>query len=147
MSLLDGLKESMLNPIYDAMMESDMDAEFDFETALEAAVDKQIELSDADIRAILDDSNPDNIVADLTKNDERIDAIANDTVNSELKALEAMLDELEAMESDTPEDDDPSEDPESNESCCKSTESCDEDDEGEDDYLSLDSLLGSVFKN
>jgi hypothetical protein len=151
MSLLDGLKQSMINPLYDSIMESEMDDEFDFETALEEAVDKQIELSDSDIRAILDDENPDNIVADFTDKDESLNKIAKDTVNEDLATLESMLDELLAIESDLPED--PGKDPESLEGCNKGA--CEMDDgpddaneveEDEDDYISLDSLLDSVFK-
>ncbi len=149
MSLLDGLKESMINPLYDSIMESAMDEEFDFETALEAAIDKQIELSEADIAAILDDENPDNIVADISDKDENLNKIAKDTVNEDLATLESMLDTLLAEESERPED--PGEDPESLEGCSKSA--CEMDD-GEDDanevdddgYVSLDSLLDSVFR-
>lgn len=147
MSLLDGLKDAMINPLYDSVTESDIDAEIDFEFALEAAVDKQIELSDADISAILDDDNPDNIVADLSTKDENISNIADDAVSDDLASLEAMLDEFIAEENAEPEKDEPERDPESLEGCggkaCETEEENDEDDQ----YLSLDSLLDSVFNN
>lgn len=144
MSLLDGLRDAMINPLFDAITESDMDNEFDFELALEAAVDKQIELSDADIAAILDDDNPDNIVADMSRKDESISKIADDAVDEELATLESMLDDLLASESEMPEEDNPADDPE-----CIACETDDEDDAEEDDedYVTLDSLLDSVFKN
>ena len=158
MSLLDGLKEAMINPIFDSVMESDIDEDLDFELAIEAAVDQQIELSEEDIAAILDDENPDNITADITTKDEKLDKIAEDTVNDELNALEAMLDEFLANEMEMPEEDDPKKDPESMEGCSKKAcetdddddyeDEEDDDDESEDDgYLSLDSLLDSVFNN
>ena len=161
MSLLDGLKDSMVNPIFDSIMESDMDAEFEFETALEAVIDKQIELSAEDISAILDDENPDNIVSDMTKNDEKVSKIAEDSVDEDMQALEALLDELLAVESETPESDEPAKDPESLEGCSKSAcemddgaddeaeveDVIDELDDDDDDNISLDSLLAMVFNN
>lgn len=156
MSLLDGLKDAMINPIFDSVMESEYDDDLDFELAIEAAVDRQIELSEADIAAILDDENPDNIAADITKKDESIDKIADDNVNDDLNALESILHEFLAMEMNMPEEDDSSKDPESMEGCSKKAcetddeddyeDEEDDDDESEDDgYLSLDSLLDSVF--
>lgn len=161
MSLLDGLKDAMANPLFDAVNEADMDAEFEFETALEAVVDKHIELTDADYAAILDDDNPDNIAADIGPKDETIDNIADDSIDDEIKSLESMLDAFLASESDnTP--DDPGVDPDStegcvnaeSEGCVKATEMDDDDteyDEGDededDDYVSLDSLLDSIFEN
>jgi hypothetical protein len=150
MSLLDGLKESMMNPLFDAVEESDIDIELDFELAIEAVIDKQIALSDSDIAAILDDDNPDNLVSDLTSKDENISKIADDAIDDDLKSLESMLNDLLAFESDMP--DDPGIDPESTEGCgSKACEMDDDDDEYDDDdddyYLSLDSLLSSVFKN
>lgn len=148
MSLLDGLKDAMANPLYDSVTESDIDEEINFEFALEAAVDNHIELSDTDIAAILDDENPDNIVADMTNKDENISNIANDAISDDLASLEAMLDEFIAEEEiSTPEKDDVEEDPESLEGCngkaCETEEDMDEDNQ----YLSLDSLLDSVFNN
>ena len=159
MSLLDGLKDCMANPLFDSMMESDMDADFDFETALEAAIDKQIELSEEDIAAILDDENPDNVVSDITKNDEKVSKIAEDSLADEMATLESMLDALLESSADLPEQDDPSDDPEnpkSLEGCSKSAcemddgadnEPEDSEDEDDDDYVSLDSLLDTVFKH
>ena len=155
MSLLNGLKDAMSNPLFDAVTESDMDESFDFEMALEAAIDKQIELSDDDIAAILDDENPDNIVADISSKDENISNIAKDSVDEDLNALESMLNEILAEESE-----EPSGDFESNNLCGSKAKACEMDDEDEfeeeleddtdeddDDYTSLDSLLNSVFKN
>lgn len=155
MSLLDGLKNAMINPLYDSVTESDVDDELDFEFALEAVIDKQIELSDSDIAAILDDTNPDNEVSDMSAKDENIDKIAEDTANAELNALEAMLDEFLAEEMEMPEDDNSKDDPESMEGCSKKAcemddddDEYDEDDDEDDDddsYMSLDSLLDSIF--
>ena len=149
MSLLDGLKDAMINPIFDSVTESDADAELDFELALEAAVDKHVELSDADVAAIMDDDNPDNIVADMGPKDESVSKIAEDAVDDDFKALEAMLDELNALEADTS-DDDSVENTEPIEEGCGG-KACEEegDAEPEDDpdYVSLDSLLDSVFGN
>ena len=159
MPLLDGLKTAMANPLLDAANEADMDAEFEFETALEAVVDKYIELTDADYAAILDDENPDNIAADIGPKDETIEKIANDSLEDDIKSLESMFDNLLATESDTPED--PGDDPDSNEGCVnaecegcsKATEMDDDDDteydddDSDDDYVSLDSLLESIFEN
>ena len=154
MSLLNGLKEAMLNPMFEAVNESDIDAELDFEMAMEAVVDKHIELSDADIAAIMDDNNPDNVVADIGANDESIKKITEDAFEDDLASLESMLDEFLASESVMiPDDPNSDADPESTEGC-KSTEGCgskatemdDEDgDDDNDDYLSLDSLLKSIF--
>ena len=160
MSLLDGLKEAMINPLFESVEEADTDAELDFEMALEAVIDDHIELSDADVIAIMDDENPDNIVADMTSKDENESKIEEDAMDDGTKALEAALDELLALENELPVKDDPADDPESTPAL---TEGCnskalemddddaeyDEDDENEDDedYVSLDSLLGSIFKN
>lgn len=172
MSLLDGLSDAMINPIFDAVTEADLDDSMDFEMALEAVID--IELSEADIDAILDDENPDNIVSDMTSKDETVakikkdvkDEILEDDSDDGIATLEAMLDELNAMESDIPEDDDPADDPESkaldacNQKACEMDDDDTEYDEGyedsdddlgdsddDDDYVSLDSLLGSIFNN
>lgn len=68
MSLLDGLSEALGNPLYDALMESDLSFHEEFSEALESTVDK--ELSAADIAAILDDNNPDNQMADMGPGEE-----------------------------------------------------------------------------
>ena len=160
MSLLNGLKNAMINPLFDAVNEADIDAEFEFEMALEAVIDKQIELSEEDYAAIMDDNNPDNIVADITSKDEAPSKIAQDAIDDDMKALEAMLDELLAMEetTDTAHGETPGVDPEtmgSLDACCKATEMDDddteydedEDDDDADDAFSLDSLLNSIFEN
>lgn len=96
MSLLDGLAEQLNNPIYTSIMESMLDDEFDFEFALEAASEKNdIEFSQKDIDAILNDDNPDNIAADLTKNDESESKIEKDVIED--TALEAALEEFEGV--------------------------------------------------
>ena len=158
MSLLNGLKDALINPLFDAVNEADIDADFEFETALEAVIDKQIELSEEDYAAIMDDENPDNIVADITTKDENPSKIASDAMDDDLKALESMLDELLAMEENI--EDAQAEirsvDPEtlgSLDANCKATEmddvdsEDDEDEPEEDDTFSLDSLLKSVFDN
>ena len=167
MSLLNGLKDAMINPLFDSAAESALDDEMDFEFALEAAVDPQIELSEADIEAILDDDNPDNIVSDMTTKDENIGSIEKDLVDEDEVGLEAMLDAIiAANESEMNPNEMPSEEPanlEGEEGCksacenddcdddCddKDEEDDDEDDEDEidDDYTTLDSLLNSVFDN
>ena len=138
MSLLDGFDKALLNPIFDDAMEAQEDMDFEFELALEASVDKFIELSEKDYAAILDDNNPDNIVADITTKDESVSKIAEDAIDDDLKSLESLLDELENMEyayeSSSIPDDDPADDPEAEESFGE-----------DDDYVSLDSLLDSVF--
>lgn len=135
MSLLDGIKDAMINPLYDSIMESDMDDNLDFEFALEAAVDTALELSDDDIAAILDDDNPDNIAADLTTKDENASKIADDAAYD---ALESALAELLALEQDDnmPEEDDPKTHPDD------VAEEC-----GDDDFdnITLDSLLDSIL--
>ena len=98
MSLLDGLKDAMINPLFDAVNESDVDTDLDFELALEAVVDKQIELSEDDYAAIMDDENPDNVMADISTKDEQVSKIAKDVVDDDFEALESMLDELLATE-------------------------------------------------
>ena len=160
MSLLNGLKDAMINPLYDAASEADLDLEMDFEFALESAVDPQIELSESDIAAILDDDNPDNIVADMSSNDESVNKIQKDFSDEDID-LEAMIGELLANESNS-DDGMPSEEPEdisdvkSNEGCGKSA--CENDDADDDDfdddeddedeeYTTLDSLLTSIFND
>lgn len=135
MSLLDGIKDAMINPLYDSIMESDMDDDLDFEFALEAAVDTALELSDDDIAAILDDDNPDNIAADLTTKDENASKIADDATYD---ALESALAELLALEQDDnmPEEDDPKTHPDD------VAEECGDDDS---DDITLDSLLDSIL--
>lgn len=112
MSLLDSMGEMFENPIYDALMESDLDSELGFEFALEAASDvKDIELSANDVKAILNDKNPDNIAADFGPDDEDEDKIAEDA-EEDMATMEAALFALnEALESGTPERDNPNLDP------------------------------------
>lgn len=160
MSLLNGLKDAMINPLFDAVNESDVDNDLDFELALEAVVDKQIELSEDDYAAILDDENPDNVVADISDKDEKISKIAKEVTEDDFEALESMLDELLATEEIITDDQgDEIVDPESTESCksecgSKATEMDDTDpdaeeytDSSDDEIVSLDALLDSIFKN
>ena len=159
MSLLNGLREAMINPLFEAVNEADIDADFEFECALEAVVDKHIELTEEDYDAIMDDDNPDNIVADITAKDESVSKIANDAIDDDLKALESMLDELIALEEDQ---EIPEVEPETIETteskCAAATEmddddiEYDEDDDNEEDddsdeVVSLDSLLNSIFES
>ena len=60
---LDGLETIFETPTADAILESEFDNEMNFDYVLESAIDK--ELSEADIAAILDDDNPDNIASDF----------------------------------------------------------------------------------
>ena len=112
MSLLDSMGEMFENPIYDALMESELDSELGFEFALEAASDiKDIELSANDVKAILNDKNPDNIAADFGPDDEDEDKIAEDA-EEDMATMEAALLALnDALESGTPERDNPNLDP------------------------------------
>ena len=163
MSLLDGLKDAMINPLFESATESSIDDDMDFEFALEAAVDPQIELSDADIIAILDDENPDNIVSDMTTKDEDIKKIEKDSIEEgatmeamcdEGAALEALLDELIANEGNSEEPPEAAQ-PTSVEGCTRAACETDDDDdledndaddeEDDDDYTTLDSLLNSIF--
>ena len=140
MSLLDGLKDALINPLYTAVVEADADEDFEFETALEAVIDGHIQLDQNDIDAILDDENPDNVVADMTVNDEKPANIIKDFEEAEiveeqvieegddLKSLEAALDELLAMDSAI-DNADADEDPESTEGCTQKACETDEPDE------------------
>ena len=57
MGLLDGLTEELRNPMYENELDMRLAFESDFDAALEKATDKKMKgLSDADIAAILDDS-------------------------------------------------------------------------------------------
>lgn len=134
MSLLDGLNNQLSNSMYDALMESEIDDQMDFEFALEAASDtKNIELSKKDIDAIMDDKNPDNFGADIDYNDE--DTIDEAAIESALNEL----DEILAMEESSghPEIDDYRRDPEYrrpiSQEGCKSNEGDYEDDDEYDD--------------
>ena len=96
MPLLDGLNDSLRNPLYDSIMESLEDENLDFEFALEAVVDNKIELSDEDIAAILDDDNPDNIAADIGRKDEAPSQIEDEVLKKDLGILESLMSSLES---------------------------------------------------
>lgn len=119
MSLLDGLAEQLGVGRYDPALEAEEELELDQSYALEAAMeaidkfDQELEdgeLSEADIRAILDDNNPDNVAADIEMGEENPGTVGGDELSEEVKALEALLDEIngEDTEDDLPdEEDDP----------------------------------------
>ena len=67
MSLLDGLMDSMSNPIYESMCDDSFLDELEAEAAIEAAVEEVEDdaLSEEDVEAIMDDDNPDNLDDDL----------------------------------------------------------------------------------
>ena len=96
-SLLDGLNEQIGRSIFSGVTEADEDSAMDQEFALEAATDKNINLptlSEEDIRQIMNDDNPDNQVADIGPGDEDPQKIGDDSIDDELKAIEAMLDAM-----------------------------------------------------
>ena len=94
-SLLDGLTEELgVSSVTEAFIEDLEDQRIEDEEALEATMDK--ELSEEDIRAILDDDNDDNEAAEIEEDDEDVQAIADDSLDEDLKSLEAMLAEFEA---------------------------------------------------
>lgn len=158
MSFLDGLSDELTNPLYDGLMEAFSERTFEFEGALEAATD--VVLSEADIAAIMDDNNPDNMMADLEPGDEfKLDAGASDDPSLESSlatymqtqqtlAEEALVRECEALmaaceadgENGLP-NDDPAVDLGDDTELAGVNEEAEEPTEG----VSLESLLDSVF--
>ncbi len=117
MSLLDGLKEQLKNPLADNNEEIEFALESDFEIALEKAID--VKLSPADIAAILNgDDDIDDDEDDLDDPDDDIDKDTVKDLESCKEALESTItelgidtaaDELDADDSDLemdPEEDD-----------------------------------------
>lgn len=98
MSLLNGLSDSLTNPLFESLMESAMDYRSEFGEALEAAVDK--ELTEEDYAAILNDNNPDNQMADLGPGDE----FHEDAGASNDSSLESMVRGFQELEQQTAEE-------------------------------------------
>ena len=117
MSLLDGLKDSMKNPLAENNSDMEFVLESDFELALEKATD--VKLSPEDIRAILNgDDDIDDDEDDLDDPDDDIDKDYIKDLEGCKEALESTMtelgidtaaDELDADDSDLemdPEEDD-----------------------------------------
>ena len=93
MSLLDGLKDSLKNPLAENNDEMEFILESDFETALEKAID--VKLSPADIAAILNgDDDIDDEEDDLDDLDDDIDKDTIDDLQKAKEALEATMTEI-----------------------------------------------------
>lgn len=93
MSLLDGLKDSLKNPLAENNDEMEFILESDFETALEKAID--VKLSPADIAAILNgDDDIDDEDDDIDDPDDDIDKDMIDDLQKVKEALEATMAEI-----------------------------------------------------
>lgn len=156
MSLLEGLNDEMENRYLDFLLESDLDDAFEFDAIMESVSEEYgVELSQADIDAIMDDNNPDNAMADINGED-----IDEGEMESFLDNDIAELEQLLAMESGSPEPDDLTDDPDyeppTSEGCAKESDDefdfdfDDEDDEYDDDEfdddedISIESILDSL---
>lgn len=156
MSLLEGLNDEMENRYLDFLLESDLDDAFEFDAIMESVSEEYgVELSQADIDAIMDDNNPDNAMADINGED-----IDEGEMESFLDNDIAELEQLLAMESGSPEPDDLTDDPDyeppASEGCANESDDefdfdfDDEDDEydddefDEDDDISIESILDSL---
>lgn len=128
MSLLDGLKDSLKNPLAENNDDMSFVLESDFELALEKAID--VKLSPEDIKAILngDDDIPDD-EDDLNDPDDDIDKDYTSELEACKEALEATMTELgiDTAGDETSADDD-TDDPEL-------------DPEGDDEILSEEQLI------
>lgn len=93
MSLLDGLKDSLKNPLAENNDEMEFILESDFETALEKAID--VKLSPADIAAILNgDDDIDDDEDDIDDPDDDIDKDMIEDLQKAKEALEATMAEI-----------------------------------------------------
>lgn len=131
MSLLDGLKDSMKNPLAENNEDMEFVLESDFDLALEKATD--VRLSPEDIRAILngDDDIPDD-ENDLDDPDDDIDKDYTSELEACKEALEATMTELGIdTAGDELDEDDDLDDPEL-------------DPEGEDELLSEEALIATI---
>ena len=131
MSLLDGLKDSMKNPLAENNNDMEFVLESDFELALEKATD--VKLSPEDIRAILNgDDDIDDEEDDLDNPDDDVDKDYTSELEACKEALEATITELgiDTAGDEIGEDDD-LDDPEL-------------DPEGEDEILSEEALLAEI---
>ena len=128
MSLLDGLKDSLKNPLAENNDDMSFVLESDFELALEKATD--IKLSPEDIRAILNgDDDIDDEDDDLDNPDDDVDKDYTSELEACKEALEATMTELgiDTAGDETSADDD-TDDPEL-------------DPEGDDEILSEEQLI------
>ena len=131
MSLLDGLKDSMKNPLAENNNDMEFVLESDFELALEKATD--VKLSPEDIRAILNgDDDIDDEEDDLDNPGDDVDKDYTSELEACKEALEATITELgiDTAGDEICEDDD-LDDPEL-------------DPEGEDEILSEEALLAEI---
>ena len=131
MSLLDGLKDSLKNPLAENNDEMEFILESDFETALEKAID--VKLSPADIAAILNgDDDIDDEEDDIDDPDDDIDKDTIEDLQKAKEALEATMTELgiDTAADELGEDDD-LDDP-------------DMDPEGEDEIISEEALIEMI---
>ena len=131
MSLLDGLKDSMKNPLAENNNDMEFVLESDFELALEKATD--VKLSPEDIRAILNgDDDIDDEEDDLDNPGDDVDKDYTSELEACKEALEATITELgiDTAGDELGEDDD-LDDPEL-------------DPEGEDEILSEEALIATI---
>lgn len=131
MSLLDGLKDSMKNPLAENNNDMEFVLESDFELALEKATD--VKLSPEDIRAILNgDDDIDDEEDDLDNPGDDVDKDYTSELEACKEALEATITELGIDgAADILDEDDDLDDPEL-------------DPEGEDEILSEEALLAEI---
>ena len=131
MSLLDGLKDSMKNPLAENNEDMEFVLESDFDLALEKATD--VRLSPEDIRAILngDDDIPDD-EDDLDDPDDDIDKDYTSELEACKEALEATMTELgiDTAGDELSEDDD--------------TDDLELDPEGDDEIISEEQLIAQI---
>lgn len=131
MSLLDGLKDSMKNPLAENNSDMEFVLESDFELALEKATD--VKLSPEDIRAILNgDDDIDDEEDDLDNPGDDVDKDYTSELEACKEALEATITELGIdTAGDELDEDDDLDDPEL-------------DPEGDDEILSEEALLAEI---
>ena len=130
MSLLDGLKDSMKNPLAENNEDMEFVLESDFDLALEKATD--VRLSPEDIRAILngDDDIPDD-EDDLDDPDDDINKDYTSELEACKEALEATMTELgiDTAGDELSEDD---------------TDDLELDPEGDDEIISEEQLIAQI---
>ena len=131
MSLLDGLKDSMKNPLAENNSDMEFVLESDFELALEKATD--VKLSPEDIRAILNgDDDIDDEEDDLDNPGDDVDKDYTSELEACKEALEATITELGIdTAGDELDEDDDLDDPEL-------------DPEGDDEILSEEALIATI---
>ena len=131
MSLLDGLKDSMKNPLAENNSDMEFVLESDFELALEKATD--VKLSPEDIRAILNgDDDIDDDEDDLDNPNDDVDKDYTSELEACKEALEATITELGIdTAGDELDEDDDLDDPEL-------------DPEGDDEILSEEALIATI---